>query len=265
MQVKLSFVIIVKNEQANIREVLDSVKGWVDEIIVVDDESTDDTCQIASEYTDKIYKRKMGLEGKQRNWAVSVAKNDWILTLDADERMTAALKKEIEEVLSNHDGKTMAYWIPQQSYIGDYCLRYGGWDGPHIKLYNKNFLRWKEIYQDVVHPGVEIAPGYQGAKLKNPFIHYTFKNIEDFINKVNRQSTLEAIKWHRQGKKISLFIGLWRGYERFWKRYFYKRGRKDGFIGFAAAFLSGFYQFAAYCKFREIKSRGIYLDRIKDS
>lgn len=259
-KVNVSVVMIVKNEESNIREVLEGVKDWADEIVIVDDESTDNTCQVAQEYTDKIFKRKMDLEGKQRNWAVSKAKNDWVMFIDADERMTPELQNEIGEVLSKNDGKTIAYWIPRKNYLGDYWLKYGGWyPAPHIKLYNKNYLKWKEVPADVVHPGIEIAEGFRGATLKNHLIHYNFKNIEDFIAKVNRQSTLEAIKWHIQGKKLGLIHGLWKGFERFWKRYIYKKGFKDGYYGFVAAVLSGFYQFAAYSKLKEIK-KGIYVD-----
>lgn len=252
---------IVKNEEFNIKEALGSVKGWADEIVIVDDESNDRTVSIIKEYTHKIFARKMDLEGKQRNYAVSRTINDWVMWLDADERMTTELQKEINDVLSKNTGETVAYWIPRKNYIGDYWLRYGGWyPAPHIKLYNKNFVKWKEVPYDVVHPGIEIAEGFRGATLKNHLIHYGFKNIENFVTKVNRQSTLEAIKWHIQGKKLGLIHGLWKGLERFGKGYICKRGYKDGYYGLVAAVLSGFYQFAAYSKLKEIEKRGIYVD-----
>ena len=177
--------------------------------------------------------------------------------------MTPELQEEIDEALSRNDGKTAAYWVPAKNYLGKTWLRYGGWSDPHIRLYDRRFTRWKEIPQDVVHPGIEISEGYSGSELTACLIHYNFKNLEDFIRKVNRQSTLEAVKLHLQGKKLTLLHALWRSFERFWKRYVTKMGFRDGYYGFIAAFLSGFYQLAAYSKLREIQERGIYLDEIR--
>jgi len=252
-KIKISVVMIVKNAEGMIREVLESVRGWADEIIVVDDESKDNTVSIVKEYTDKIFIRKMDLEGKQRNYTTAQAKNEWVLWLDADERLTEELKKEIDQVLSSTRGEMVAYWIPRKNFLGKKWLRYGGWyPAPHIKLYNKKFVRWKEVNYDVVHPGIEIEKGCKGGTLKNHLIHYNFKDIEDFITKVNRQTTLEALKWFLMGKKITIFRGIWKGFERFWKRYIQKKGYKDGFYGFISAFLSASYQWIAYLKYREI-------------
>ena len=260
---KVSALLIVKNERRNIVEALESLQGWVDEIVVVDDESTDNTRELASAFTDKVFVRRMRLEGEQRNFAAAQARNDWVVAIDADERVTPELQQEIDRTLSIHDGVTIAYWVPRKNFLGDYWLRHGGWyPAPHIKLYHRKYLKWREIPQDVVHPGVDISPGYRGAQLQAHLIHYNFKNIEDFIAKTNRQSTLEAIKWHLEGKRVSLLWGFWRSFDRFWRRYVSKTGYKDGYYGFVAAFLSGFYQLAAYSKYRELKERGCYLERL---
>lgn len=262
----LSVIIITKNEENNIEACLRSVYPWADEIIIVDDRSTDRTIEIASHYTDKVFTREWDLEGKQRNWGASQSRNTWVMMLDADERMTEEAQKEIGESLAQEDSKVVAFWVPRKNYFGDKWLQYGGWyPAQHIKLYKKDFLKWREVAHDVVHPGVDIKDGYFGGKLKNHLIHYNFKDIEDFIKKVNRQSTLEAIKWHLEGKKISLIHGLWKSFDRFWRRYIRKKGYKDGYYGFIAAALSGFYQFAAYAKFREIKEKGTYLKENKVS
>lgn len=263
-KVPISVIVITKNEQDNIDDCLKSVYAWADEIIIVDDESTDRTLEIAGRYTDKVFTRKMDLEGRQRNWGASKAKNAWVMMIDSDERMTPELQKEIESVITSNSEKAVAYWVPRKNYFGDKWLKYGGWyPASHIKLYKKDFLKWREVPADIVHPGVDITDGSQGLNLKNHLIHYNFKNIEDFIKKVNRQTTLEAIKWHLQGKKIGLAHGLWKAFDRFWRRYVRKKGYKDGYYGFVAAALSGFYQFAAYSKFREIKEKGNYLQEDK--
>ena len=117
--VKVSAVLIVKNEKRNIVEALSSLQGWADEIVVVDDESTDETRDLARKFTDRIFVRKMELEGAQRNYGVRQAKNDWVMFIDADERMTPELQAEVDATLSQNDGKTVAYWVPRKNYLGN--------------------------------------------------------------------------------------------------------------------------------------------------
>ena len=259
MSLALSIIILAKNEEKRIEECLKSVHGWADEIIIVDDGSTDKTVEIASRFTQKIFKRTMDLEGKQRNFGVDQSKNKWVMMLDCDERPTDELKKEIEDTLKNGLPDCVAYWVPQINFLGDVQLKHGGWSNPHIRLYQKEFVRWSEAKHDVVHPGIKVAEGKRGGNLKGSLIHYNFANIEDLIKKVNRQSTLEAVKWHLDGRKMSFGKAMWRTIDRFFRRYIGKKGYKDGYYGFVAAVLSGFYQFAAYSKYKEIKERGIYL------
>lgn len=263
MSVPLSVVIIAKNEQSRIKDCLDSVTGFADEIVVVDDESSDDTRAIALKYTDKIFTRHMDLEGKQRNFGASKAQNDWILLLDCDERMTDALKEEIAVALKQGDAKIASYWAPQINYFGDVPLNHGGWSNPHIRLYNKNYVKWSEADYDVIHPGLKTLDGYRGVNLKEKTIHYSFRNVENFIAKINRYSTLEAIKWHLDGRKMSFGKAIWRAVDRFGRRFIGKKGYKDGFYGFVAAFLSGFNEVAVYSKYREIKEKGYYINEGK--
>jgi len=124
MSVPVSVVVVAKNEEANIDECLGSVFGWAGEIVVVDDESTDRTVALTRKYTDKIYHRKMDVEGTHRNWAYAKASNEWVLSLDADERLTQELRDEISAVLV--EPEYQLYTIPRRNYIGDYWVRYGG-------------------------------------------------------------------------------------------------------------------------------------------
>jgi (heptosyl)LPS beta-1,4-glucosyltransferase len=259
--VPLSVVIIAKNEEKRIKDCLDSVHGWVDEIVVLDDESTDNTRAIAAGYTGEIFIRHMELEGKHRNFGAAQVKNDWILLLDCDERLTDDLKKEIAGVLKEGDPKIAAYWAPQINYLGDVPLNHGGWSSPHIRLYNKKFVRWSEANYDVIHPGLKFSEGYRGGNLKGKTIHYSFGNVENFIAKINRYSTLEATKWYLDGRKMSCGKAMWRSWDRFFRRFIAKKGYKDGYYGFVAAVISGFHEFAAYSKYREIKEKGYYLPK----
>lgn len=181
------------------------------------------------------------------------------MMLDCDERVTDGLKKEIENILKKNDSTVVAYWIPQINYLGHVHLKHGGWAAPHVRLYKKANVRWREVVQDIVHPGIIIDPSFQGGNLKEYLIHYNYANIQDFVKKVNRQSSLEAIKWYLSKKKMNLTIALWRMVDRFFRRFIGKGGYKDGFYGFVAAILSGLYEIIAYAKLVEIRERQIYL------
>ena len=245
--INLSVVVLTKNEEANIRDCLDSVAGWADEIIVVDDESTDRTVDITSEYTDKIFIRKMDIEGRQRNFAYSQAKNLWVLSLDADERVTEELKREIRDVLAHHTGYN-GFTIPRRNFIGDYWVRYGGWyPSPQLKLFRKDKFRYEEV---AVHPRAFMDDPC--GHLKSDIIHYSYKNIGDFLNKLNNQTTREAQKWFGQNKPMRFWRFAWRTFDRFIRTYFFKKGYRDGFIGFVVALFAGLYQFLSYLKFIEI-------------
>ena len=141
-KIPLSVVIITKNEQENIDACLNSVDGWADEIIVVDDFSTDKTVELAGKYTDKIFRKKMEVEGIHRNWAYRQAKNKWVLSLDADELVTPKLRDEIEKILSAQNGHN-AFSIPLRNYIGNYWVRHSGWyPARKLRLFKKDLFKY---------------------------------------------------------------------------------------------------------------------------
>jgi len=245
--VNLSVVVLTKNEEKNIQRCLESVAGWANEIVVVDDESTDRTVDIASRYSDRIIIRKMDIEGRQRNFAYAQAKNLWVLSLDADEVVTEELKEEIKAVLTKHtqyNGLT----IPRRNFIGDYWVRYGGWyPSPQLKLFRQD----KFLYEEVgVHPRAFMDEPC--GHLKSDIIHYSYQNIEDFLYKLNNQTTREAQKWFQQNKPMHLYRFIWRTIDRFIRTYIGRKGYKDGFIGFVVAFYAGLYQLISYLKYREL-------------
>ena len=244
---KLSVVVLTKNEERNIEDCLKSVDGWADEIVLVDDLSSDNTVKIAGNYTSKILSQKMEVEGKQRNFAYSQAKNQWVLSLDADERVTDELKKEIEEALSK-ETPCNGFTIPRRNFIGDYWVRHGGWyPSPQLKLFRRDKFRYEEVG---VHPRAFMDDPC--GHLKGDIIHYSYRGIEDFLSKLNNQTTREAQKWFAQNKPMRLGRFIWRSYDRFFRAYFGKKGYKDGFLGFVIAYFAGLYQFLSYLKYREI-------------
>jgi glycosyltransferase involved in cell wall biosynthesis len=237
---KISVVIIARNEEDNMDDCLSSVKGWADEIVVVDDRSTDRTVEISKKYTSSVYHRQMDNEGIHRNWAAAQARNEWVLYLDADERVTPELQKEIDAVLpaTTH----VAFAIPFRTYIGTYWVNHSGWyPGSKTRLVQKSKFKYEEV---AVHPRVF----HDGT--------YGYPDLEHFFSSLNRQTTLEAQKWVNTGRKVPMFIGFWRTIDRFFRSYIGKGGWKAGFMGFVIALFASLYQIMSYVKYYEI-TKGI--------
>ncbi|UCB57148.1 MAG: glycosyltransferase family 2 protein [Candidatus Omnitrophota bacterium] len=247
-KIPLSVVIITRNEESNIKACLESVK-WADEIVVVDDNSTDRTVEICREHTDRIFHKKMDIEGRHRNWAHTQPRNSWVLSLDADERVTSQLREEIIETI-NKGPEFKGYSIPRRNYIGNYWVRYGGWyPSPQLKLFKKEDFRWEEAE---VHPRAFLNG--PAGRLNNDIIHYSYKNFEDFLNKMNKQTTLEAIKWVKDKRRMGLGRAVRRTCDRFLRSFFRKKAYKDGFTGFVVSVFAGFYQILSYAKYWEMKN-----------
>ena len=246
-KVPLSVVVITKNEEANIDLCLGSVYGWADEIIVLDDESRDQTVKLAQKYTDKIFHRKMDNEGKHRNWAYAQAKNEWVLSLDADEYVSNELKEEIAATLANT--QFHAFSIPLRNYIGTYWVKHSGWyPAGKLRLFCKSRFKYEEVE---VHPRV-FLDGETGHLTKD-IVHKGYPDFEHFLGSLNRQTTLEARKWIQTGRRMSLGNAIWRTIDRFPRSFIGKKGYKDGFVGFMIAFFASLYQIMSYAKYWEMK------------
>lgn len=245
-QLPVSVVVITRNEEENIASCLASA-AWADEIIVLDDNSTDGTVGIARRFTDRIFSRKMDVEGAHRNYAYSLARNDWVLSLDADERVSEELASEIRELFRD-PLKDKAYTIPIRTYIGKRWIRYGGWyPAGKVRLFDRRSFKYDEVG---VHPRVFI----QGScgHLKNDILHYSYRDFHDFFESLNNQTTLEARKWFNERRRIG-FFGMCRKFvDRFLRAYILKQGFRDGFLGLAAAYGNGLYQFMSYAKYWEM-------------
>jgi glycosyltransferase involved in cell wall biosynthesis len=243
----VSVVVIAKNEQASIEECFQSVYGWAEEIVLVDDESTDQTAALARKYTDKVYCRKMDKEGTHRNWAYAQAKNEWVLSLDADEKVTEELKEEINFALKKNGFH--AFSIPLRNYIGSHWVKYGGWyPAGKLRLFMKSRFRYEDVK---VHPRV-FLDGKTGHLTKD-IIHKGYPDFEHFLTSLNRQTTLEAQKWIETGRQMSLAHALRRTIGRFFRSFIGKKGYKDGFMGFMVAFFASLYQVMSYAKYWQIK------------
>lgn len=245
-EIPLTVVVCTKNEEDNIDDCLGSVKGWASEIIVVDDESSDKTIELAEKYADKIFHKKMTNEGIHRNWGYAQAKNEWVLSLDADEMVTKELQVELAEAIKSD--QFQAYSIPLRNYIGSYWVKNSGWyPAGKLRLFQKSKFKYEEVE---VHPRV-FLDGATGHLTKD-IIHKGYPDIEHFLGSLNRQTTLEARKWINTGRKMTQGKAVWRTIDRFPRIYFGKKGYKDGFFGFVIALFASLYQIVSYVKYLEM-------------
>lgn len=246
----VSVVVITRNEEARIADCLASV-AWAAERLVVDDGSADRTVAIAQQAGARVVSRRMDIEGRHRNWAYAQAAQPWVLSLDADERVSDELADEIRQLFAGHPPFDV-YTIPRKNFIGNRWLRYGGWyPSAQLRLFKRGLFRYAE--EDEVHP--RAICDRQWSNLRGDILHYSYRDFGDFIAKMNRQTTLEAQKWRRTGRKIGLGVTLWRTVDRFVRAYVMKRGYKDGFTGFVAALFGSWYQVLSYAKYWELRRR----------
>jgi len=239
---KISVFIPVLNEEDKIVDALESVQ-WADEIVVVDTGCTDRTVDIAQQYNCRIERLTFTGFGNLRNASVSLCNHDWILSIDADERVTPELKDEISAVLTD-DEALETYFIPRRNFFMGRWIKHGGWypDYCQPKLFRKGTLTYRD---DLVHEGFDIH-GRLGY-LTSDVLHYSFRDLSQIIAKMDRYSTLGAQKMAEQGKKTSMTSALLHGIGAFFRIYVLRLGFLDGWAGFVIAlgnFEGTFYRYA---------------------
>jgi glycosyltransferase involved in cell wall biosynthesis len=245
----LSVIIICRDEENDIRDCLESVK-WADEIIVVDSESKDKTVDIAKLYTGKIFTKKWEGYSEQRKYAMELASCEWILSLDADERVTEELKNEILSVINSVGNDIKGFRIPRKSYFLNRWIKHSGWyPGYQTRLFKKEFAY---IRPKLVHEGFEIKG--ETDYLKNDLLHYTVTSITDFAGRVNSYSTLQATE--KSGlKKVKMSDLLFRPFISFFKHYIFKSGFRDGPQGFMVAMFDLITNTLTYMKMWEMQNK----------
>jgi len=224
----LSIVLITKNEEENISRCLKSVQ-FADEIILVDSGSTDQTIRIAKSYGAKIFTNKFVDFASQRNFAISKARGEWILSLDADEEIPRSLAEEIREAIKSQ--KVNGYLMPRKNIIFGEEIKHTRWaPDKHIWLFRKN----KGKFKNSIHEEVEVT-GSMG-QLVNAKVHNSHKNVSEFLEMANSYTELEAgVKFY---SPLRSFVG----------RYLLKQGFRDGWRGFVLSYLRAVYQFLAWAK-----------------
>jgi len=248
----ISAVVVVKNEEGRIQRCLESIK-WVNEIIIVDNGSTDSTLEICSKFTDKIFFHDSPFTGIKVNYGIEKASFEWILNIDADEVVSNDLKDEICSLVRIDKGIYNAYSLPFRFLFMGRWLRHGGWYPSYTKRFYKN---GKARYTVAGHHIQVKIDGKVGC-LNNPILHDGTADIDTFLTKMNTYTT-NSSRVNFNKKKIAWFNILLRPLLIFIKRYFLLRGFLDGFPGFAIATLSAIYIFVDNIKFKE---RGYIMSR----
>jgi glycosyltransferase involved in cell wall biosynthesis len=244
-KILLSVIIITKNEQDNIEDCLESVK-WADEIIVVDSGSVDKTEEICRKYTDNFYVMDWPGFGIQKQRALELASHEWVLSIDADERITLDLKDEIISVLSsnlNADG----YIIPRLSnYLGK-DIRHAGWYPDYTLRLVKGGK--SHFTKDIVHEKIIVDGSID--KLVNHFLHYPYKDIAHHMQKLNDYSSLSAEKMFTNGKYISWPMIFVKALFGFIRAYIFRRGFLDSWQGLVVSISTSISVYLKYLKLKQ--------------
>jgi len=246
-QMEISVVIITYNEERRLEAALKSVGGIASEIIVVDRCSTDDTVSIAKKYTGRVYKRRWTNFADQKNFGNAKAVHPWILSLDADERLSPELQEEIAR-LKSEEPEYAAFSMPRQSFYLGRWIRHSGWyPDRKIRLFRKDKARWEGEY---VHESLIVSGGVR--KLRGALHHFTYAGIHDHIKRINSFSELGAQKLYAQKKKCRWHHLSLLPFLIFLKSYFWRGGLLDGFAGLVISVLHGYSIFIRYAKLKEI-------------
>ncbi len=244
---KLTVTVITHNEGPHLAPALESV-AWADEVIVVDSESTDDTVATARRFTSHVEVRPWAGYGPQKNYAAGRSSNDWILSIDADERVTPQLAAEIRELMQRGPA-VQGYRVSRVThYLGRWIRSTDWYPDFHLRLYDRRAARWSE---HKVHESVEMKGRI--AKLRGELLHYPYRDISEHLAKIDRYTTLVAEQWAAEGRRATALHALIYPRLAFFRNYILRRGFRDGRIGFLVSMLNSYYVFLKYAKLLELQ------------
>lgn len=228
----LSVIIIIKNEEKQLRRCLQSVQ-WADEIIVLDSGSTDNSIAIAKEFTDKVYSTDWQGYGVQKQRALDYATGTWVLSIDADEVVSDAMRQEILDVLPHTQND--AFYTRSFMHFYGKTLTYSCVKKNLIRLYKRHGARYNT---NIVHESIILPKYAKKGRLKSGFIHHSWHDITHALNKMNTYSSLSAKMRKQQNKKTFLLKTIFGSFWMFFKCYFIQGGFLDGGRGFVLAVLT---------------------------
>jgi glycosyltransferase involved in cell wall biosynthesis len=246
---KLTVTVITRDESAHIAAALQSV-AWADEIIVVDSHSTDDTVAIARQHATRVEERDWPGYSAQKNYAAQIASHDWILSLDADERVTPELADEIRHTLQGEPA-ACGYRIPRVTwYLGRWIRSTDWYPDYQLRLYDRRAGTWNGRR---VHESVDL----QGAPdvLRHELQHFAYRDIAHHLATIDRYTTLAAEQWLAEGRRASGFDMLVHPRLAFLRNYLLRGGFRDGAAGLLVSRLNAYYVFLKFAKLWELQQR----------
>lgn len=243
---ELSILILTFNEEKYIRDLLEKI-NFANEILVLDSYSTDKTVEIIENFSSvKLIQNKFKNYADQRNFAIAHSKNDWVLFLDADERLTPKLELEIKSLLNSHL-EAVAYSMPRVFMFNEKAMRFTGTQKDLVlRLFNKNYCSYQT--DKLVHEKLEVNGN--SSVLKNKMIHYTYYDYQIFKRKVVKYGILKAEEKNAKGKKYSSLRHFFHPIFTFISYYFFKLGVLDGSRGLILSYL---FSFSVYSRYAELK------------
>lgn len=248
MKQKLSVVVSAYNEEKNIRECLESVKDFADEIIVVDNNSQDKTSEIAEKFTKKVFKQENNPQkiDLQKNFGFEKASGDWILSLDADEHVPEELADEIKLVL-NEEFNLSGFWIPRKNIIfGKWIKSDMWWPDYQLRLFKKGKGRFGK---NSVHAALTLEG--ETEKLTNFILHENYTSVFQYVEKLNNYTSIEAENLVSDGYRFNWLDAIRFPVDDFVKTFFLQKGFGDGLHGLVLSFLQAFYTEVVFAKLWE--------------
>lgn len=258
MKQKISVVINTLNEEKNLPFALRSVHTWADEIVVVDMHSSDHTVDIAREFGAKVFFHEpTGFVEPARAYAISQTTGDWVLILDADELIPAPISKKLLEITAKNTADVIV--IPRLNYLLGKPLLHTGW-GPQQDKHARYFKRGKLQASAKIHDYLKPVPGAMVYELPYQpdcaMVHFNYLDSEQFIEKLNRYTTIEAEQAFKRGERSSTFKALLYAIKEFLSRYIKNQGYRDGWRGFYLSMMMVFYRLSTSMKLTELETSG---------
>jgi glycosyltransferase involved in cell wall biosynthesis len=241
--VKLTVTVITYNESAHIAAALESV-AWADEIIVVDSGSTDGTPEIARAKATRVITRGWPGYSAQKNFAADQASHDWVLSMDADERVTPELAAEIRAVLARGP-EAHGYRVRRVShYLGKWIRSTDWFPDYQLRLYDRRSGRWNGMK---IHESFRLRDGHP-ARLHGELEHYAYRDLAHHLAKINAYTTLIAEQWHEEGRRTNMLMMAVHPVFAFFRNYVVRTGFKDGTAGFVVSVMNSYYVFLKLAK-----------------
>lgn len=255
---RISVVINTLNEEQNLSYVLRSVRSWVDEIVIVDMHSDDRTVEIAESFGARVYSHeRMGFADPARAFAISQCTGDWILILDADELVPAPTSRTLQNLARGGDYDVIK--IPWLNYISGSPLMHTGW-GPsqekHYRFFRKGFLEATAEVHRFLQPSPTARVLELPYRPEHVIVHFNCRDVTEFIDKLNRYTTIEATQALARGARTSPARALLQAMKTFLGRYIYPTGYRDGWRGWYFSLFMAFYRLMIHAKMEELRRIG---------